>query len=122
MQLCAAVAAADERSLSDLEQQGLIQAFEFTHEMTWKLMRDYAQFRNHGQVQSMRSAVQAACDLGLIDDLEVWAVMRADRNASVHSFDCDVAAKIAGRVKANHTPSLIAFAARMRSEAGARHV
>ena len=30
-----------ERPLNDLEQQGLIQAFEFTHEMAWNVMKDY---------------------------------------------------------------------------------
>jgi hypothetical protein len=29
------------RELSELEQQGLIQAFEFTHELAWKVMKDY---------------------------------------------------------------------------------
>ena len=35
-QLSDAAALARERELTDLEEQGLIQAFEFTHELAWK--------------------------------------------------------------------------------------
>ena len=40
-QLSKAVALRRTRGLSELEQQGLIQAFEFTHEMAWKVMKDH---------------------------------------------------------------------------------
>jgi hypothetical protein len=32
---------ANQRALSELEEQGLIQAFEFTHELSWLLLKDY---------------------------------------------------------------------------------
>ena len=38
--LARGVAVARERQLSELEEQGLIQAFEFTHELSWLLLRD----------------------------------------------------------------------------------
>ncbi len=37
------VALAGQRQLSELEQPGLIQGFEFTHELAWKLLQDYLQ-------------------------------------------------------------------------------
>lgn len=40
-QLEAAVTLSQSRPLSELEQQGLIQAFEFTHELAWNVMKDY---------------------------------------------------------------------------------
>mgnify|MGYP000249319232 CR=1 FL=1 len=36
-----AVQLAEERELSDLEQQGLIQGFEFTFDLAWKTLQDY---------------------------------------------------------------------------------
>lgn len=35
--LKSAVELAEQRELSDLEAQGLIQGFEYTHEVSWKL-------------------------------------------------------------------------------------
>lgn len=40
-----AVTTALERPLSELEEQGLIQAFEFTHELSWLLLRDFSPIR-----------------------------------------------------------------------------
>ena len=36
-----AIGLAQSRPLSELEEQGLIQAFEFTHELSWLLLRDF---------------------------------------------------------------------------------
>ena len=36
-----AVELSGQRPLSDLECQGLIQAFEFTHELSWKTLKDF---------------------------------------------------------------------------------
>jgi DNA-binding HxlR family transcriptional regulator len=31
-------------NLNELEEQGLIQAFEFTHELAWNVMKDYFEY------------------------------------------------------------------------------
>ncbi|MGE0109373.1 MAG: nucleotidyltransferase substrate binding protein [Bdellovibrionales bacterium] len=36
-----ATTAMDERELSPLEQEGLIQRFKYTWELAWKLLKDY---------------------------------------------------------------------------------
>ena len=40
-QLGSAVATSKQRPLSELEKQGLIQVFEFTHELAWNVMKDF---------------------------------------------------------------------------------
>ena len=40
-QLSGAAALAQQRPLSELEQQGLIQVFEFTHELAWNTLKDF---------------------------------------------------------------------------------
>jgi len=40
-QLALAVTLSQQRPLSNLEKQGLIQGFEFTHELAWNVLKDY---------------------------------------------------------------------------------
>lgn len=43
-----AVELANQRELSNLEKQGLIQSFEFTHELAWNLLKDLFQMESLG--------------------------------------------------------------------------
>ena len=42
-----AVELSEKRDLSNLEKQGLIQSFEFTHELAWNLLKDYFQYQGN---------------------------------------------------------------------------
>ena len=37
----------NSRDLSLLEKQGLIQAFEFTHELAWNVLKDYFEYQGN---------------------------------------------------------------------------
>lgn len=116
-QLSAGAALAEERGLSDLERQGLIQAFEFTHELAWKLMRDF--LVAHGaaaQVIGSRDATRAAFAAELIEDADAWMEMIADRNRTSHTYNEETATEIAGRILHRYLDRLRAFAAIMRAQ------
>jgi hypothetical protein len=51
-QLVAAVNLSKQRALSDLEKQGLIQVFEFTHELAWNVMKDYFLYQGNTSITS----------------------------------------------------------------------
>jgi hypothetical protein len=56
-QLTLAIALKAQQPLSDLEQQGLIQAFEFTHELAWNVLKDYLEMKGiQGLVGSRSTA------------------------------------------------------------------
>ncbi|MBE3037213.1 MAG: nucleotidyltransferase substrate binding protein, partial [Chloroflexi bacterium] len=71
-----------QRDLSDLERQGLIQAFEFTHELAWNLMKDWFDYQGSFQISGSRDATREAFRMGLIQDGEVWMEMIRSRNQS----------------------------------------
>jgi nucleotidyltransferase substrate binding protein (TIGR01987 family) len=49
-QLSNAATLAQQRELTDLEQQGLIQAFEFTHELAWNTLKDFLESRGRSNI------------------------------------------------------------------------
>ena len=55
-----AVALAKARPLSKLESQGIIQAFEFTHELAWNVMKDLFKFQGDSLIAGSRDATRAA--------------------------------------------------------------
>lgn len=49
---------ANTRQLSKLEQQGLIQGFEFTHELAWNVMKDYLEYKGFVDLIDSRDATR----------------------------------------------------------------
>ena len=83
--LTSAVKLRETRALSELEQQGLIQAFESTHELAWNVMKDYLQSLGQTNVIASRDSTRAAFKAGLIFAGEIWMDMIESRNLSVHA-------------------------------------
>lgn len=73
-------------SLNKFEQQGLIKAFELTHELAWQVMKDYLEYNNLGPVKGSRDATRRAIQLGLLANGEDWLEMIVSRNVSVHTY------------------------------------
>ena len=55
-----ALQTARERPLSELEEQGLIQAFEFSHELSWLLLKDFLVDQGVSGISGSRDAVREA--------------------------------------------------------------
>ena len=94
-----AVELAQERPLSKLEQQGLIQAFEFTHELAWNTLKDFLENRGAQTLYGSKDTTREAFKTGLIEKGEVWMDMIASRNLSSHTYDEATAAKIAALIR-----------------------
>ena len=57
-----------EETVDELLQEGLIQRFEYTHELAWKVMKDYAEYQGYTDVRGSRDAIRKALEMNLIDD------------------------------------------------------
>lgn len=97
-QLGAAVELAEQRELTKLEEQGLIQAFEFTHELAWNTLKDFLEDRGVQNIYGSRDATRAALTAGLIEHGETWMEMIQSRNQTTHTYDETTAAKIVSAV------------------------
>jgi len=89
-----AVALAAERDLSDLEQQGLIQGFEYTHELAWKTLKDFLEHRGTEALYGSKDVTRQAFRLGLIEDGDIWMDMIRDRNLTSHTYNEETAQEI----------------------------
>jgi nucleotidyltransferase substrate binding protein (TIGR01987 family) len=97
-----AVLLSRQRDLSDLERQGLIQAFEFTHELALNLMKDWFDYQGNFQISGSRDATREAFRMGLIQDGEAWMEMIGSRNQSSHTYNLETAAEIARAIDARY--------------------
>jgi len=76
-----------QRPLSNLEQQGFIKAFEFTHELAWNVIKDYAAYQGQSQIMGSRDATRFAFKFEIILNGEAWMDMIKTRNKAVHTYD-----------------------------------
>ena len=112
-QLSDAVSLATSRELSLLEQQGVIQAFEFTHELAWNVMKDYAHFQGNVVIAGSRDATREAFKMGFLEEGDVWMEMLKSRNQTSHTYNKLLASQIAEKIVKLYYPSIKAFTEKM---------
>ncbi len=83
----------ENRELTELEKQGVIQAFEYTFELAWKTIKDVLNEQNV-DVKFPRESIKKAFEYGLVTEGELWLDMLEKRNLMAHSYD-EERAKIA---------------------------
>ena len=94
-----ALTTAASRELSELEQQGLVKAFEFTYELAWNTLRDLLRSRgNSNVILGSRDAIREAFSTGLIDDRPIWMEMVRDRNLTSHVYNRSTADMISSNI------------------------
>ncbi len=88
-QLAEAVELSGQRKLSKLEMQGLVQGFEYTHELAWNTLKDFLEA--HGgikkKIYGSKDAIREAFRTELIENGDVWMNMIDSRNQTTHTYD-----------------------------------
>jgi nucleotidyltransferase substrate binding protein (TIGR01987 family) len=78
----------ETRPLTQLEKEGVIQRFEFTWELAWKLITDYLE--HEGVVLDKitpASVLRAAFEAKIITKGDVWMLALDARNKMAHSYN-----------------------------------
>ena len=98
--------------INDLLKEGLIQRFEYTHELSWNVMKDYAEYQGETDVRGSRDALRWALQNGLIDD-RTWMKSIEDRNLSSHDYDSTTAESIVMKILGTYVPLFNRFEQKM---------
>ena len=100
----------DKRQLNDFEADGLVQRFEFTFELAWKLIKSYAEFQGTDkEIMGSRDAVRWAFENHLISDSATWMEMIKRRNDTSHTYDENTATEVVLRVKDSYFQAFVAL-------------
>ncbi len=110
-----AVVLSKQRELTELEEQGLIQRFEFTHELAWNVLKDYFEYQGNVTITGSRDATREGFNKGLIENGEGWMEMIKSRNQSTHTYNEDVAKEIQNKILHNYYNLFVAFKNKMNS-------
>jgi nucleotidyltransferase substrate binding protein (TIGR01987 family) len=74
-------------NLSELEQEGLVQRFEYTFELSWKVMQDLLIYKGYEFMLGPNGTLKMAFEDGLISDHDGWRQMTKSRNMLSHVYD-----------------------------------
>jgi nucleotidyltransferase substrate binding protein, HI0074 family len=108
-QLTLAVELSRQRPLSNLEKQGVIQGFEFVHELAWNVLKDYLAYEGIQGIVGSRGAVREAFKRGLIEDGETWMDMIEKRNLSSHTYNLEIAEALIVAIINTYHPAFLAL-------------
>ncbi len=101
-------------SLSELEIEGAIQRFEYTHELAWNVMKDYLVYQGNTKIGGSRDATREAFKINLITDAQVWMNMIKSRNQTSHTYNEDTAKEIFVAIINDYYPLFKKFQNKMK--------
>jgi nucleotidyltransferase substrate binding protein (TIGR01987 family) len=105
----------EKGELNKFEEQGLIQCFEFTHELAWNVMKDYFEYQGNTSITGSRDATRESFQKGLIENGEEWMEMIKSRNQSSHTYNQDTATEINNKIKNSYYSLFQLFLIKMES-------
>jgi nucleotidyltransferase substrate binding protein (TIGR01987 family) len=87
---------AKENPESEIIRDGVIQRFEYSHELALKFIRRVLETRHSDPVDQMayNDVLRTAAERGYIDNVEQWFEYRKARNHTSHTYDADAAALV----------------------------
>jgi nucleotidyltransferase substrate binding protein (TIGR01987 family) len=93
---------------SVVERAGLIQFFEMTFELSWKLLKDYEEAEGF-LTKTPREVIKQAFQADLIADGQTWIEALQDRNLTTHTYNEKTAIEITQRIRQKYYPLLVAL-------------
>lgn len=90
-------------TLDMLQEQGMVQCFEYTFELAWKTLQDFlAETRGYVDVRGPRPVLEQAFADGIVTDGVQWLAMLKDRNLTAHLYDAEETRQVLGRIRTHY--------------------
>lgn len=86
------------------QKAGMIQFFETSFELSWKVMKDYFEEEGFSNVKSPRAVIKKAFETGLVDDGHAWMELLKDRNLTAYTYDEETAERVEKLVREKYFP------------------
>lgn len=103
-----------QRPLSNLEKQGLIQSFEYCHELAWNVLKDFFEYQGKTSMMGSRDATREAFNRDLLSNGEAWMQMITSRNQTSHTYDEAIADAIAKKIITIYQPLFVELQHKMQ--------
>lgn len=89
-----------------ISRAGIIQFFEVAMELAWKALKDYLEDQKFTEINSPKSVIKKAFEIGIIKDGHLWMDALEDRNLTVQTYDEDKAKDIESSIRNGYFPLL----------------
>ena len=104
-----------QRQLSPLEKDGLIQRFEYTQELAWKVLKNYIEYQGGERLAGSRDTIRQAFALGIITNADPWFDMLESRNETSHVYDENIENDLLDKITMTYLSIMLELKKRMSS-------
>lgn len=87
-------------------KDGVIQRFEFSIELSWKILKIYLNEEGIENVATPKSTIREAFKVGIIKNVDTWLEMIDDRNLTSHIYNQSLADDIYIRIATKYIKEL----------------
>ena len=93
------------RDFSDLEREGIIKRFEYTYELSWKMLKDWL-FAQGFDEKTPRNAVKRSFEVEIIseDDCETFFKRNKERRLTTHTYEKSTAEDVLENIYKFYVP------------------
>lgn len=88
----------NKKDPSEMEQQGLIQSFEYVFELGWNVLKDFLENNGQENIYGSRDTIRLAFKLGLIENGDGWMNMLKSRVKTTHTYNEDTANEVSQEI------------------------
>ena len=105
-----------EEILDEIIKEGLIQRFEYTHELAWNVMKDFLSEIGNVKMYGSKDATREAFKAELIEDGDIWMEMINSRNDTSHTYNEETANDIYIKIINEYYSAFLTFQQLMESK------